>query len=137
MDKIVFNLTPTEDAESTKPLGNVVNITSGMAIDELLEVIRKHIPSAAGDETCTVKTIIRTHRTECGCCPTMISALVLVDSNGRVSDETKKIRGLYEVTIVGATLHGDGQDGSVRVSKLSSTSIYQDNYGRLPRKFAE
>ncbi|MBI2120649.1 MAG: hypothetical protein HYT94_03435 [Parcubacteria group bacterium] len=132
--KIEFNIVPTENPDETVGSSRyVVNMATGLGIDVLKKIIEENIPIAKNSKTETVKTIIRTERYECPCCPVNITALVYVNCWGLITKECRAIEGLYEVEVysrVGA--HGSYSEAYVK--KLAGEIIYKGRTDGIPSK---
>jgi hypothetical protein len=107
----------------------VINARKGIGMNVLEKIVEEHIPFVNHKEVQTDKTIIRTDRYECPCCPTDLSALVRVSCQGLVTDEWEKVKGLYRIDIT-----PDHGACKVTVEKLSGEKIYQGRVDYLPRK---
>lgn len=127
---VKFDTIPTTNPDEAIDYARyVVNASTGIGMFTLEQIVKKHIPIVKNDEVLTIKKIIRTERYECPCCATDLTALVKVYCEGIVTDEWKKVEGLYEVSIL-----PDSEGCGFSVKKLSRTTIDGGRISHLPRK---
>lgn len=130
MQKVIFNVSPTSNPdEAVGHARYVYNASTGIGMDTLEKIISEHIPFVNHPEVSTEKVVIYTSRYECPCCNTDLSALVRVYCQGVVTDDWKRVEGLYLVKI-----YPDHGGCKIAVEKLSGSEIYSGRCEYLPRK---
>ncbi|MBI5654201.1 hypothetical protein HZC53_00890 [Candidatus Uhrbacteria bacterium] len=110
---------------------HVINDSTGMGTDALLEAVSKHIPYVEGKDTTTVKKIVFVTRYECPCCPTDITALVEVHCEGVYTPESENIAGLYEVKFY---QNSSDSPCTLTVKKLIGQPVFSGKVAPLPKK---
>lgn len=98
------------------------NIEDGVGMPTIMALIRDKLPVARWNGAETHKDIVRTTRSHCPCCPTVVMALVRIWVEGTWDERAKQIIGLYQVT-VGGSYEGCLPDSPFKIEKLDGRVI--------------
>jgi len=130
--QVIFDLMPSSNPDAVVGHSRtVVNVSTGMGMDILEQIITNHVPVVDHNNVTTEKNVIRVERYECPCCPTYLMALVEVSCQGTMTDDWKRVQGLYRVQINPDIERGDC---AFSIEKLRGTTIHEGRCVRLPKK---